>query len=248
MAAQRREGLVLQRVDAAVELVAAALIRASRPDRAEAVGAGDANVEDRRNGAPDVGDGLARRARRRRARDGRPAVEELYVRGQRNRDANEAVLRQVREVVRGRAVDAEVVGVDRAKQRVVDARRGHRREPSLGGRGRELEALRWHVTVGAGAAVGAEAGKRPIAEVRLAAAERALPGNGWAPVVQPSASSKGVCSSPPPPHAAMVAASISAAWNWRKWRRWVMSVLLWIGAGRSCEPAGHNDVARAACR
>ena len=123
MVAQRAERLVLQRVDAAVELVAAARVRPSRRRGSDAIGAGDVDVEDRGNRAPDVGDGLAGRARRCRARDRRPAVEQLDVRRQRDRDANQAVLRQVGEVVRGRAVDAEVIGVDRAEQRIVDAGR-----------------------------------------------------------------------------------------------------------------------------
>ena len=174
MVLQRGERLVLQRVDAAVELVAAAPVRAAVGDRPDAVGAGDLDVEDRGNRAPDVGDGLAGRARRCRARNRRAAVEQLDVRGQRDRDPDQAVLRQVGEVVRGRAVDAKVVGVDRAKERIVDAGRGHLREPRLrGGRG-QLEVLRIHVAVGTRAAVAAQAGERPVVEVRLAATDRGV--------------------------------------------------------------------------
>ena len=171
--AKRAERLVLQRVDAAVELVAAALVRPARRTPAPAPsGPVMLDVEDRGNGAPDVGDGLAGRAGRCRARDRRPAIEQLDVRGQRDRDANQAVLRQVREVVRGRAVDAEVVGVDRAEQRIVDAGRGHLREPRLRRRRGQLEVLGIHVAVGTRAAVAAQAGEGPVVEVRLAATER----------------------------------------------------------------------------
>ena len=185
------ERLVLQRVDAAVELVAAARIRPSRPRRSGAIGTGDAGVEDGRNGAPDVGDGLAGRLRRCRARDLRPAVEQLDVRGQRDRDANEAVLRQVREVVRGRAVDAEVVGVDRAEQRIVDARRRHLRKPCLRRRRGQLEILGIHVAVGTRAAVAIQARERPVVEVRLASAERRVDRRIPGPVVQASALTAG---------------------------------------------------------
>ena len=86
------------------------------------------------------------------------AIEELDVRGQRERDANQAVLDQVGEVLRGCAADAEIVGVDRAEQRIVDACRGHLRQPGLRGCRRELEVLGLHVAVGTGAAIAAQAG------------------------------------------------------------------------------------------
>ena len=174
MATQRCERLVLQRVDAAVELVTAALVRPSRRRGSYAIGASDADVKDRRGRSPDIGDGLAGRERRCRARDRRAAVEELYVRGQRDRDANKAELRQVREVVRRGAVDAEVIGVDRAEQRIVDARHGHLRKPCLRGRRGQLEVLGIHVAVGTRPAIATQARERPVVEVRLASTERGV--------------------------------------------------------------------------
>lgn len=115
MVAQRAERLVLQRVDAAVELVSATLILTSRRAGSGIIGAGDVGVQDRGNRAPDVGGDLAGRQRRCRARHCGSAIEELDVRGKRDGDANEAVLSQVREVMRGRTVATEVVGIDRAK-------------------------------------------------------------------------------------------------------------------------------------
>ena len=220
MVAQRAERLVLQRVDAAVELVAAARVRPSRRRGSDAIGARDVDVEDRRSRAPDIGDGLAGRERRCRARHRRPAVEELDVRGQRDRHANQAVLRQVREVVRGRAVDPEVIGVDRAEQRIVDARHGHLRKPCLRGRGGQLEVLGIHVAVGTRSAIATQACERPVVEVRLASAERGVDGVCAGPVVQAFGSRDGgsaaLSSWPPPPHAesVMQANSTSAAVNW----------------------------------
>jgi len=171
MGTERGERLVLQRVDARVELVAAPLVRAPRPGRSSEVGAGDLHVEDRRNRTPHVGDGLRGRQGRGRARNGRPAVEQLHVGRQRDADADEAVLRQVGEVVRGSAVAPEVVGVDGAEERVVDTRAGHPNEARRGRGGGELEALGRHVAIGARTAVAAEARKGPVVEVRLSAAE-----------------------------------------------------------------------------
>ena len=172
MVLQRRERLVLQRVDAAVELVAAAPVRAAVGDRPAAVRAGNVDVEDRRNRTPDVGDGFAGRTRRCRARNRRAAIEQLDVGRQRDRDPDQSVLGQVGEVVRSGAVDAKVIGIDRAKERIVDAGGGHLRQPRLrGGRG-QLEVLGIHVAVGARAAVATQAGKRPVVEVRLAATDR----------------------------------------------------------------------------
>ena len=109
---------------------------------------------------------------RRRARIRAVAIEQLDIRGERDRDPDQAVLRQVGEVVRGGAVGAKVVGVGRAKERIVDAGCGHVREPRLRGSRRQLEVLRIHVAVGACAAVAPQAGQRPVVEVRLAATDR----------------------------------------------------------------------------
>ena len=71
----------------------------------------------------------------------------------------------------GFAVDAKVIGVDRAKERIVDAGCGHLRESRLrGGRG-QLEVLRIHVAVGTCATVTPQAGERPVVEVRFAATD-----------------------------------------------------------------------------
>ena len=123
MSAQRAQRLGLQSVKAAVQLVAAILVRSSRRSRTDAIGAGDVGVEDRRNGASDVGDGLGGRQGRRGAWNRRAAVEEFDVRGQWDRHAYQAVLEQARVVVRRRAVATEVIGVDRPEQGIVDATR-----------------------------------------------------------------------------------------------------------------------------
>src|SRR4029077_1764391 len=91
---------------------------------------------------------------------------------QRDRDPDQSVLGQVGEVVRGGAVDAKVIGIDRAKERIVDTGRGHLRQARLRGGRSQLEVLGVHVAVGACAAVAAQAGKRPVVEVRLAATDR----------------------------------------------------------------------------
>jgi hypothetical protein len=54
MIAERAERLVLQRVDAAVELIAAGQVRPARRRRTDAIGAGDRDIEDRGN-RPDDG-------------------------------------------------------------------------------------------------------------------------------------------------------------------------------------------------
>ncbi len=141
MIPQRSERLVLQRVDAAVELVAAAPVRPTGIYRSEPIRTGDVDVEDRGNRAPDVGDGLGGRLGRRGAGNGRPTVEQLHVGGQRDGHPNETVHGQVGVVVRGRAIDAEVVGVDRAEERVVLAGSGHLVEPRQGRRGSQLKPL-----------------------------------------------------------------------------------------------------------
>ena len=78
-----------------------------------------------------------------------------------HRHANEPVFHQVREVARVVSVYAEVVGVHRPEERIVRVLvvlpfRLQRIEPGSGSRGRELEAIRRHVAVGAGASVAAE--------------------------------------------------------------------------------------------
>ena len=173
---QGGERLVLQRVDAAVELVAAAPVRAAVGGRPHAVRAGDPDIENRGDRAPDVGDGLARRACRCRARNGRRAVEQLDVRGQGDRDPDQAVLRQVGEVMRTCAVDTEVVGIDRAKEWIVDTRRGHLRQPGLCRCRRELEVLGVHVAVGTRPPIATQTGQSPIVEVRLAPAHGGVHG------------------------------------------------------------------------
>src|SRR5690349_15768366 len=120
MRLKRGERLRLQRVEAAVKLVPAAWIWPAQRRRSGAIGARDFGVEYRGNGTPDVGDRSVGRASRCRAGHFRAAVEELDVRRQRDRDANQAVLCEVGEVVRSSAVDAEIIRVDRAKQRIVD--------------------------------------------------------------------------------------------------------------------------------
>src|SRR5256885_1274046 len=142
MGLKRGQRLRLQRVEAAVELVAPVLVRTSWPTWRDAIGSGDLDIENRGHRAPDVGNGLIGRPRRRRAGNRRAAVEELDVRWQRDRDSNEAVLRQIREVVRGCAIDAEIISVYRARQRIVDTGRGHLVEPRLSGRRGQLEVLR----------------------------------------------------------------------------------------------------------
>ena len=141
MRTKRSQRLVLQGVDAAVELVAPAPIRPAERYRSEAIGTGDVDVEDRGDGAPDVSNGLGGRPGCRGTRNGRPAVEQLHVWRQRNGHANETVHRQVRVVVRGRAVDAEVVGIDRAEERIVFTGGGHLVEPRQGRRGSQLKSL-----------------------------------------------------------------------------------------------------------
>ena len=174
--------LVLQRVDAAVELITSPRVRASGRRGIDAIGAGDGDIADRGHGAPDVGDRFAGRARRGRARHRRPAVEKLDVCGQRDRDANQAVLCQVREIVCGRSVDAEIIGIDGAEEWIVNAGRDHLRKPSLRRRRRQLEVLGVHVAVGARPAIAPQAGEGSVVEVRLASTERAI-GFGLIPMV-----------------------------------------------------------------
>ena len=81
---------------------------------------------------------------------------------QRQRDADQSVSPEGGEVGRARAVDAEVVRVDWAEQRIVGFRvespaELERLVTSLGVCGRQLEAVGRHVAIGASAAVAAEA-------------------------------------------------------------------------------------------
>ena len=82
----------------------------------------------------------------------------LMVGGSGKRDPDETVLAKIAEVAGGVAVGPEVVGIDRAKQRIVGIRIPaaaplKQLEPRLGAGRRELEAVGRHVAVGARAAV-----------------------------------------------------------------------------------------------
>src|SRR6202008_4378935 len=68
----------------------------------------------------------------------------------------------------------EVVGVDRAEQGIVDARRPHLGEPRLCGHRGELEVLRIHVAVGARAGVAAESRGGSVVKARLASTQRRI--------------------------------------------------------------------------
>ena len=82
--------------------------------------------------------------------------------GNGKRNANEAVLRKSRIVVRALAVHAEVIRVDRPEQRIVglwidEALLLERPQPRERVRGGQLKGILGHVTRGAGAAVPAKA-------------------------------------------------------------------------------------------
>ena len=163
---ERAARLFLQGAEARIVLVASLPVRAvgvlaedrdarhRRPDRQDSVRSGDRDVEHGHDRAPEIdrclGRGLTGRW-----------IDDLNVQRQRHRHAYEPVLHQVREVARVVPVHAEVVGVDRPKERIVRvlvtrAPGQQRIEPGPGHRRRELERVRRHVAVGACASVSTE--------------------------------------------------------------------------------------------
>src|SRR5262249_17975841 len=83
------------------------------------------------------------------------------------RHPNQAVLDEVREVVRVLAVDTKVIGVNRTKQRIVRVLIAYAPllqvvESSPGGRRRKLERIRRHVTIGARASIAAQPFQAPV--------------------------------------------------------------------------------------
>jgi hypothetical protein len=96
---------------------------------------------------------------------------------QRHRHTNESVFHQIREVARVVSIYAKVVSVDGTKERIVGGRvvlqRRHQRfEPGVGRGRRELEVLRWHVTVCASSAVAADLVEIAIVERRATSRHR----------------------------------------------------------------------------
>ena len=166
---QRAQRLILKRGEAAIQLVPTRRVRAPRP-RIAAVRAGDLDIIDTGNHPPDVGHGLRRGCVGRR-------VDQLDVRRQRKRDADQAVLTQIAEVGGMDAVDAKVVGVDRPEERIVGAGiafapQNKSLEPRLCVRRRELEVVLRHVAVGARTAVAVEPMRVTIQESEQAANDR----------------------------------------------------------------------------
>ena len=112
MGDQRSQRLLLQRPEAAIELIAARLVRSARPGIARRRVRSASTFFTLGHRAPDVD---------RRLVDGAfvaGSISRMFG-GQRETYADQAVLSQVAVIARLLAVDAEVVGVDRTEQRVV---------------------------------------------------------------------------------------------------------------------------------
>jgi hypothetical protein len=169
------ESLILKRVHSPVELVPTRDVRSSRPKGFEPIGAGEGHVPNTRNGTPHVRERLVRNCvsggRLARSRDtaGHAAcgVDQLRVRRQWEPDSDQTVLDEVGEIVGVIAILHEIVGVNWTEERIV--RVGLYRsaqpqsvEPGLCVRWRELEAVRRHVAVRAGAPIGIEADQGAI--------------------------------------------------------------------------------------
>ena len=180
---ERAAGLLLERPEACVVLVAALPVRPIRvcahngntrrargPHGRLAVRARDSDVRDGHDRAPEIDGGFVRGLTRHR-------IDEPDVWGKRHHHANQSVLYEVREVARPVAVRAEVVCIHWPEERVVgvwteSAFRLQRSEPRLRRGGRKLESFGWHVAVGAGAAVAAEPVKVAVVEGETAAGHR----------------------------------------------------------------------------
>src|ERR1051326_4926051 len=108
------ERLILERGDSRVQLVAASGIRPARHEDV-AIGPGERDVVDGRNGAPDVYERFGGRLVR-------SGVDELDIGGQRQSDPDEPVPAERGEVIGLRAMYAEVVGVDWPEKRIVGIR------------------------------------------------------------------------------------------------------------------------------
>ena len=118
--------------------------------------------------------GTARQTSTNVSLDGRigDGIDQLDVRRQRERDPDETVLAEIAEVPGALAVDPEIIRVYRPEQRIVGVRipsaaQFEKPEPRLDIGGRELEMVRRHVAVGAGAPVRAQT-------IELAVEERAM--------------------------------------------------------------------------
>ena len=113
----------------------------------------------------------------------------LPLSGQLQDDADQAILPKVAEVAGGFVIGAKVVRIDRPEQRIVEVgieplQQLHQPETGLDARWRQLEMVRRHVAVGAGAPVAIQATQAAVEErqpasndgrARLATAERHLP-------------------------------------------------------------------------
>ena len=167
---ERTERLLLERRDTAVELISTEDVRAAWP-RIDTVRSGEGDVVHRRHAPPHIYERLGRRGVGRR-------IDEPDVRRQRKGDPDQPVLAEIAEIGGVVAVGPEVVCVDRPKQRVVGIRVAlapdlQALEPGLGVGGRELEMVRRHMTVGAGAPVRAQALQVTVEERLASAFDRA---------------------------------------------------------------------------
>ena len=172
---QRAARLFLQRGKARIVLVPAPSIRtvrilseyrnawnAGRPDRIHIVWPRDRDVEDWHDGTPEIDLGFVR---------GLTGgwINETDIRGQGHRHAHEPVLHQVGEVARLITVDAKVVRVHRAEERIIRVRvvlsfSEQPFEARPGSGRRQLEAFRRHVAVGTGTSVPSEVREIPVVE------------------------------------------------------------------------------------
>ena len=108
---QRTERLLLERGRAGVQLIPALLIRTARPGDAT-IRASERHIIHRGHAAPHVHERLVGGRVRRR-------IDQFHIRRQRKSDPDETVLPQIAEIAGTVAIGAEIVRVDRPKQRIV---------------------------------------------------------------------------------------------------------------------------------
>ena len=133
------------------------------------VRSGERDIVHRGNAPPHVDFRLRRRQVGRR-------IDEPDVGRQRERDPDEAVLAKIAEIAGALAVGPEVIRVDRPEQRIVGIRIPpapplQELKPRLHAGWRELETVRRHVTVGAGAAIRGQSIQLPVEERAEAAGD-----------------------------------------------------------------------------